>query len=170
MGEPDAPGGGAPTRPPTKEDLKRICKRFRELGVRYVLVGAMALNFHGKPRMTHDIDFLIDPSPENVRRARQALLALPDGAARDIRPDDLENYGVVRVVDEVVVDLIGRIGEVETGNAGTVAFDLEGEEILVADLDTLIRMKQGLRERDREDLLFLLMKKQKAERKSDIGL
>jgi len=133
------------------------------LGVRYVLVGGLAVNFHGRPRMTHDIDFLVDPSPENVRKLKQALLVLPDRAAEDLRPDDLEKHGVVRVVDEIVVDLIARIGDVEIDNAGTVVFDLEGEPVVVADLDTLIKTliktKQGLREQDRNDLFFLLSRK-----------
>ena len=133
------------------------------MGVRYVLVGGLAVNFHGRPRMTHDIDFLVDPSPENVRKLKQALLVLPDRAAEDLRPDDLEKHGVVRVVDEIVVDLIARIGDVEIDNAGTVVFDLEGEPVVVADLDTLIKTliktKQGLREQDRNDLFFLLSRK-----------
>ncbi|WP_165847832.1 nucleotidyl transferase AbiEii/AbiGii toxin family protein [Ammonifex thiophilus] len=161
MGGPDAAGGSSRSRPPTKEDLKEICRRFRELGVRYVLVGGLAVNFHGRPRMTHDIDFLVDPSPENIQKLKQALLVLPDKAAEDLRPDDLEKYGVVRVVDEVVVDLIARIGDVEIDNAGTVVFDLEGEPVVVADLDTLIKTKQGLREQDKGDLFFLLSKKRK---------
>jgi len=159
MGSPDVTGGGPGSRPPTKEDLKKICRRFRELGVRYVLVGGLAVNFHGRPRMTHDIDFLVDPSPENVRKLKQALLVLPDRAAKDLRPDDLEKHGVVRVVDEIVVDLIARIGDVEIDDAGTVVFDLEGEPVVVADLDTLIKTKQRLREQDRNDLFFLLSRK-----------
>jgi len=124
-----------------------------------VLVGGLAVNFHGRPRMTHDIDFLVDPSPENVRKLKQALLVLPDRAAKDLRPDDLEKHGVVRVVDEIVVDLIARIGDVEIDDAGTVVFDLEGEPVVVADLDTLIKTKQRLREQDRNDLFFLLSRK-----------
>ncbi|MEW6172326.1 MAG: nucleotidyl transferase AbiEii/AbiGii toxin family protein [Bacillota bacterium] len=161
MGGPDAPGGETRSRPPAKEDLKNICKRFRELGVKYILVGGVAVNLYGRPRMTHDIDFLVDPSPENIKKAKEALMVLEDGAARDLRPDDLEKYGVVRIADEVVVDLIGKIGDVNTDNAGTVYFDLEGERIVVADLDTLIETKKGLRERDKEDLFFLLLKRQK---------
>ncbi|WP_041459031.1 nucleotidyl transferase AbiEii/AbiGii toxin family protein [Ammonifex degensii] len=132
--------------------------------MRYVLVGGLAVNFHGRPRMTHDIDFLVDPSPENIRKLRQALLELPDKAAEDLRPEDLEKYGVVRVVDEVVVDLIARIGDVRVDNAGTVVFDLEGVPVVVADIDTLIETKRGLREQDKGDLLFLLYKKSKMPR------
>ncbi|MGQ9498122.1 MAG: nucleotidyl transferase AbiEii/AbiGii toxin family protein [Desulfotomaculales bacterium] len=159
MGGSDAARGAPASRPPGREDLKLICRRFNELGVRYVLVGGIAMNIHGRPRMTHDVDFLVDPSPENVTRARKALLALPDGAARDIRPEDLLEYGVVRVADEVVVDLIARIGDVGVGNAGTFVYDLEGVGVVVADLETMIRTKQGLRDRDATDLRFLLAKK-----------
>jgi len=40
-----------------------------------------------------------------------------------------------------------------------VVFDLEGEPVVVADLDTLIKTKQGLREQDKNDLFFLLSRK-----------
>lgn len=123
------------------------------------MVGGIAMNIHGRPRMTHDVDFLVDPSPENVARLKEALLALPDGAARDLQPGDLLEYGAVRVADEVVVDLIARIGEVNVENAGTFVYDLEGVGLVVADLETMIKTKQGLRNRDAADLRFLLAKR-----------
>lgn len=42
-------------------------------GVDYLVVGAFALAFHRLPRTTGDIDFWIDPTPENAERAVKAL-------------------------------------------------------------------------------------------------
>jgi hypothetical protein len=50
---------------------------FRELagaGVDYLLAGAAALTLHGVPRLTTDVDLLLEPAPANVARAR-ALFA-----------------------------------------------------------------------------------------------
>ena len=38
-----------------------------------MVVGAHALAWHGDPRFTGDIDFLVSPSPENARRVESAI-------------------------------------------------------------------------------------------------
>jgi len=60
----DDAGREAFSRLPTIEDIKKISSELQRFGVKYVLVGGLAVNFQGLPRMTHDIDLLIDPSPE----------------------------------------------------------------------------------------------------------
>ena len=100
--EPDGPE----VRPPTIDDLRRICRALDEAGARYVLIGGFAVILHGGERTTKDIDLLVDPEPENVERLKRALSVLEDDAAREIDPDDLQKYRVVRVADEVMVDLL----------------------------------------------------------------
>lgn len=39
-----------------------------ELGVPYMLTGALAVNFYGRPRMTHDIDIVVHVRREHVSR------------------------------------------------------------------------------------------------------
>jgi hypothetical protein len=77
-------------------------------GARYLLIGGFALIAHGAGRTTQDIDRLVDDSPKNVVRVTEVLGVLEDHAARDVRPDDVKTYTVVRVADEVVVDIMGR--------------------------------------------------------------
>ncbi|MBI3297015.1 MAG: hypothetical protein HYZ75_02545 [Elusimicrobia bacterium] len=55
-----------------------------------------------------DIDLLIDPSPENVRKVKAALSVLPDHAASEVADDDVLKHTVVRVADEIVVDLMAK--------------------------------------------------------------
>jgi len=74
---------------------------------------------------------------------------------------DTKKYIVVRVADEIVIDLIGKIGDVDISSAGSETYEVDGLKIFVADLDTLIKTKQGLREKDKEDLSFLLLKRKK---------
>ncbi|MBW2068976.1 MAG: hypothetical protein JRI31_08910 [Deltaproteobacteria bacterium] len=59
MGNTDVSGKNSSSRPPTVDDLKLICRRFNELGVKYILVGGIAMNVHGRPRMTHDLIAII---------------------------------------------------------------------------------------------------------------
>lgn len=60
----------------------------------------------GASRFTKDIDFLVDDAPANVARVKQGLLILADHAAADVDDSDVHHHTVVRVVAEVIVDLM----------------------------------------------------------------
>ena len=95
-------------RPPEVEDVARIARALNDAEARYLLIGGFAVIAHGYERATKDIDLLIDDSPDNVARVKKALAVLADNAAADVRENDVRDYTVVRVMDEVVIDLIGR--------------------------------------------------------------
>ena len=102
-------GDDAPlARAPEPEDLAHICRALNEVGARYLLIGGFAVIAHGASRFTKDIDLLIDDAPDNVERVKRGLAVLADNAVADVKADDVQTYGVVRVVDEVIVDLMGR--------------------------------------------------------------
>jgi hypothetical protein len=66
----------------------------------------MAMNQHGMLRATADIDLLLEASRDNQERVFKALEILPDKAVREVKENDLDDYIVVRVADEIVVDLM----------------------------------------------------------------
>jgi len=105
---------GAYSRPPTLEDVARIGRALNQAQARYVLIGGFAVIVHGSGRTTKDIDFLIDPTPENVARVKSALRILSDNAAAELEDEDVEKYQVVRVADEVVVDLLPALAGCRT--------------------------------------------------------
>ena len=43
--------------------LKDVCERLEGIGVAYMLTGSMAMNYYAQPRMTRDIDFVIEVEP-----------------------------------------------------------------------------------------------------------
>ena len=137
-------------RPPTIDDIRRICRALDEAGARYVLIGGFAVILHGGLRTTKDIDLLVDPEPANVERLKRALSVLEDDAAREIDPGDLRKYAVVRVADEVLVGLLAAACGVTWSDAqpSAVRMDLEGTPVFVADVDTLIRTKRTVRPSD----------------------
>jgi len=49
-----------------KLDYQTLFKKLNELGIDYLLVGGLAVNFHGIPGMTYDIHLLISLQPENI--------------------------------------------------------------------------------------------------------
>ncbi len=151
-------GGDVPeVRPPTLDDVRRICRALEEAGARYVLIGGFAVILHGGLRTTKDIDLLVDPAPENVERLKRALSILQDRAVQDVGPDDLDRYTVVRVADEVMVDLLASACGVTWNEAWPTAkrVDLDGVPILVADRETLIRTKRTIRPSDAADRAWL---------------
>ncbi|MBN2371595.1 MAG: hypothetical protein JXO72_14025 [Vicinamibacteria bacterium] len=144
-------------RPPTIEDVRRICRALSEAQARYILIGGFAVILHGGERTTKDIDLLVDPAPENVVRLKKALAILEDNAARDIAPEDLQRYKVVRVADEIMVDLLSVACGVTWDQANDTAerWDLDGIPVVVADSATLIRTKQTPRPADAADRAWL---------------
>jgi hypothetical protein len=147
----------AEARPPLLEDLVALCRDLNLEGARYVVLGGMAVIQAGFVRATNDIDLLIETSSENQERVRRALMALPDGAVRDMAPDDLDRYVVVRVADEIVVDLMKSACGIDYAAAAAFVdvVEIEGVPIPFASPRLLWRTKQTLRDKDKVDLAFL---------------
>ena len=144
-------------RAPEPSDVVRICRALNASGARYLLIGGFAVMAHGAGRFTKDIDLLVDDAPENVARVRQALAVLADNAAAEVADEDVRNHVVVRVADEVVVDLMGRACGVGYAEAAEDAETLvrDGVEIPVASPTTLLRLKDTPRPQDAIDRAFL---------------
>jgi hypothetical protein len=144
-------------RPPLLKDLVSLCRSLNREGARYVVIGGMAIIQAGLGRATNDIDLLIDTSPENQDKVRRALMTLPDGAVRDMASDDLEKYVVVRVADEIVVDLMRSACGITYGEASRMVDEVEidGTRIPFASPRLLWRMKDTVRDKDKADRAFL---------------
>ena len=149
--------GSLEARPPTLSDLVALCRRLNEAGARYAVIGGMAVIQAGFVRATEDIDLLIDAAPDNVQRVRRALVQLPDAAARDLADDDLDRYTVVRVADEIVVDLLRLACGVSYAEAESEVEHVVIDEVSIpfATPELLWRTKQTMRDKDVLDRTFL---------------
>ncbi len=142
------------SRAPHFEDLVSLCLALNREGARYVVIGGFAVILHGLVRTTKDIDLLVDPSPENVKKVKQALASLPDNAGALVADDDVANYRVVRVADEFVVDLMAEacgLSFKDVAVEGIEFHTVDGVAIPIASKETLIRTKATLRDSDRSD-------------------
>ncbi|PYI89605.1 MAG: hypothetical protein DME26_00810 [Verrucomicrobia bacterium] len=148
------------SRIPLPDDLVKVCREMNARGAKYMVVGGFAVIQHGYLRNTGDIDLLIDDSLENQTRIKRALEVLPDKAVRELGDDDLRNYVVVRVCDEVVVDLMTMACGINYQEAEpeTQIFTIDGVPIPFASAKLLLRTKQTHRDKDAEDRLFLEQK------------
>lgn len=148
-----------------QKEIVRVCAGLNREGVKYVVVGGCAVILHGYYRTTHDIDLLVDSSPENIRKLKKVLQEIfQSDEVSEIRDVDISEYAVVRFAPEsgeIVIDLIGKIGKIdfELAAQDIEELKLEGIKIPVCGLSTLIETKKGVRPKDKEDLLFLLGKK-----------
>ena len=144
-------------RPADVEDLKGLIRALNEHAADYVLIGGYALLALGYQRATTDIDLLLPRSIENGERVKQALLVLPDGAARDLDSSWFAEDDTIRVADEFVVDLLfGSCGEtLESLRPHIVTIDLEGVPVRTLDIEGLLKTKQSLREKDQLDRAIL---------------
>lgn len=148
------------SRPPTLEDLLLLCRSLNEAGARYLVVGGFAVMQHGFTRATEDIDLLVESSPKNQAKVKKGLEALPDKAVLEIADDDLRNWVVVRVADEIVVDLmLAACGiRYEEASKEIETVSIQGVPIPFASPALLLRMKQTHREKDALDRIFLEQK------------
>lgn len=55
------------------KDLKEFVELLNGLDVRFLIVGAFAVGYHGHPRYTSDIDIFVDNSAENAELLLQAI-------------------------------------------------------------------------------------------------
>jgi hypothetical protein len=154
MDDPTAPDSA---RAPEPDDVVRICRALNDAGARYLLIGGFAVIAQGAGRFTKDIDLLVDATPGNVARVKKGLSVLPDNAAAEVAEDDVERYTVVRVADEVVVDLMAKACGVDYEEAARDAevIERDGVRIPVASPSTLLRLKDTPRPQDAIDRAFL---------------
>lgn len=147
----------AESRPPTVTDLLTVCRSLNDWAVKYLVIGGFAINQHGLARATMDIDILIEDSRENQTKAKRALEVLPDKAVLQLGDDDLREWVVVRVCDEVVVDSMTRACGIDykESEPQIEIHTVSGVPIPFASAKLLLRTKQTYRDKDADDRFFL---------------
>jgi hypothetical protein len=154
----DSPSGGLESRPPTESDLASLCRSLNELHAKYIVIGGFAVIQAGLPRPTMDVDLLIATDSENEARVYKALESLPDKAVRELQPGETSRYAVIRVGDEICVDLMKLACGIDYAEASKdiVTRDVQGVPIPFASPRLLWRMKKSThRAKDAPDLFFL---------------
>ncbi len=147
----------APPRSPEQNDLTKLCAALNAANARYIVVGGMAIIQQGFLRATEDIDLLLERSRSNQRRVLTALEILPDKSVKELAETDLDEYLVVRVADEIVVDLmLSACGFTYDEVVDDMEIKvIEGVSIPFASASMLLKMKQTYRDKDIPDRIFL---------------
>ena len=157
-------------------DLFRALDEHR---VRYVLVGGLAMNLHGVPRMTMDVDLVLGLDPENLRRffdvAKKLSLkpAVPIELEQMADPDHRKRWQEEKHLvalplrppkaSDPTIDVLLTVPmDIEAAVDNAEIRQVAGIPIRIAGIDDLIRMKQHAgRKQDHADLEHLLRIKAK---------
>lgn len=121
-----------PGPPKLTDDLNALIELFRCHGVEFLVVGAHALAFHGRPRFTEDLDLFVNRTDANARRLRSALdefgFGVTEEAAAQISSEERamivlgrkpHQVDVLNFLDGVDFDsawarrVAGKLGEIE---------------------------------------------------------
>ena len=124
--------------------FEKLLVVLAETGVRFVIVGGIAVTLQGYVRLTEDIDLLLDDEPANIRRLLRTLSDYGEGYARELSEEDFDDSeGAIRIVEE-------------TEQCQIDLFSLRGHQIPYASKASLIGWKsRSVREKDRLDVLAL---------------
>jgi hypothetical protein len=145
-------------RDPEEHDLSSLCAELNRHGARYVVVGGFAIIMAGYARFTSDVDLLIETGVENETRVFAALRTLPDKAIDEVQPGEVDECSVLRVGDEILVDLMKSACGIHYAEASQHIdyHEINGVRIPFASPSLLWRMKvKTHREKDIPDLYFL---------------
>jgi hypothetical protein len=140
------------------ERIRQVLTAFEREGVRYAVVGAVALNLQGLARATQDLDVFVAPEEANVERVKAALRSVFDDPHIDeISAEELMgDYPAVQYVPPqgaFHLDILTRLGEAYAfDDLETERVEFDGLEVTVVTPRTLYRMKKStVRPQDRGD-------------------
>ena len=161
-----------------------VLKAFEEEGIRYLIVGGMAVNLYGYVRLTVDLDLMVDLAESNLMKLIKVMEKLNYTPRVPVKPLDFTN---VRKREEwmkdkgsvvfTFIDLKDPVKHIDIFLKNPVDFEnayharkkltVRDMKINLVSIDDLIAMKQlSGRPRDIEDITHLKMvleiKKRKA--------
>ncbi len=129
------------------ELLRLLVSLLNEAEIRYMVVGSFASTFYGEPRMTRDIDLVVDPSLESIALVVERLGSLEEGRfyVGDAQTA-VTNRDMFNVIDNVTgwkVDLIVRKGRAFSQSEldRRVAAQLGGVDVFVSSAEDTVLAK-----------------------------
>ncbi|MEW6776942.1 MAG: nucleotidyl transferase AbiEii/AbiGii toxin family protein [Bdellovibrionota bacterium] len=168
-----------------KASVHAVVKALNDAGVRYLVVGGLAVNAYGIPRFTADMDVVIRLTPENIRKAFAALAKL---GFRPMVPVTAESFADTPTREGWIRDKGMRVLRFHSNQHWETPVDFfveepfpfekeyakaeerefaDGVAIRVVTLKTLSRMKQEAgRPKDLADLSDLASRKKSRGKKS----
>ncbi|HUI42129.1 MAG TPA: hypothetical protein VL523_09180 [Terriglobia bacterium] len=138
------------------EDWRAFIESLNSSEVEYLIVGAVALAYHGFPRYTGDLDILVHNTAENAQRLEGVLASFGFGSLGLKAADFVDSYRVIQLgMAPNRIDLLTSITGVTFDEAwtGRVEGELGGLRANFIGRAELIQNKRSTgRTQDRADL------------------
>lgn len=154
-------------------DYLGIFKKFNEEGIRYLVVGGLAMNLLGVPRATYDIDILIDLEDDNIQVLMKLMkewgfkpkvpVNVMDFAHKSKRDEwiatkNMKAFNLVNTkwaLSEIDIIIDAPVAYAEARKRAS-KISVHGVSIPVISIDDLVKMKQAAgRDLDKADIQYL---------------
>lgn len=162
-------------------DYLAIFRELNENQIKYIVVGGVAINFYGIPRMTYDIDLILDLGDKNLKEFLWLLkkwgfkpkvpVDIMEFAKEEKRQDWIKNKNIKAfnlvnpkwAMSEIDI-VINSPVNYEGASKNIKYFTLHGISIPIVSINDLIRMKEGTgRRQDEADIKYLKELKKRGE-------
>ena len=154
-------------------DYIGVFGKLNEAGVKYIVVGGIAVNLHGIPRMTYDIDLLLDLEDVNIKKFLRLMkkwgfkpkvpVDIMDFAEKEKREAWIKNkhmkaFCLVNpdwALSEIDV-IVNTPVDYQTAFGKIVSIPLRNIAVPIISVDGLIKMKKNTgRKQDEADIKHL---------------
>lgn len=129
-----------------QEDLREFIELLNSHGVDFLVVGGHAVAYHGHPRYTAHIDFLVRASQENAARIVEVLEAFGFKNAADIKPALAQSEKIVQLGRPPNrIDILTSASGISFEEAWkrSIYGELDGIPVRFPDIDSLLKNKRA---------------------------
>ena len=93
-------------------DFEELLQLLSSNSVKFIVVGGVACALNGFVRATEDIDILVEPSEENIKKMLDTLLNWGEGYSRELNVKDFPvSPGAIRIIEDFPLDIFTILNE-----------------------------------------------------------
>lgn len=148
------------------KDFREFAELLEKNTVKYLIIGGFAVNFHGYPRYTKDIDIWIMTEKSNIENLLKALDQFGFGSLGLTENDFLNEDNIIQLGYEPNrIDLLVSVEGLnfETAYNNKIVSEIQGTKLNFLSRDDLITAKKtSARPQDLADADFLIKLKDKS--------
>jgi uncharacterized nucleotidyltransferase DUF6036 len=146
------------TNPPDTQFVSLLAGLARA-DIDFAVVGGLAVILNGYPRVTLDVDILVEDSEPNLRRLLDHLATWGEGFARELTIEDFPpDEGAVRIGEDFELDVFTRMRgrSIADFRPRLRCFEFENVRVpYLAPEDLIDLKKDSSRDKDKLDVLAL---------------
>ena len=144
----------------TTSQFEKLLAQIAAAGIDFAAVGGLAVILNGYERQTRDVDIIVHPAPENIRKLLSFLTTWGEGWARELTQADFESLeeGSLRIQEEFDLDVFVKMRgrSLDDFRPRLRYLESDGVQIPVIAPEDLIHCKEtSWRDKDKLDVAAL---------------